>query len=151
MRTYFIAFAAAWITVAAAEPAESRGYLHVVVDRLPQCGYGVGYEQPMVIELREAGGAVVAVADHGGLYMGDASLRVSLYAPDALAGRYEIAFGRCPSLRADPAAAVRCDPVDFFDTVRARLEPTGLEHPQIVRPFGLTARCLDQTAARPAW
>ena len=116
-------------------------HLHVVVDRLPQCDYGVGYEQPLRIDLVH-GGEVVATTYHSGMYTGEESLRVSLHAPEALPGRYTIRFGRCPSLLDDPLASVACENPDWVRRTRARLTPSGMANPQVVEYYRLRARCL---------
>jgi len=120
---------------------ESHGPMTVVIDRLPQCpNYGTGYEQPMRIDLVRDG-AIVESAFHSGMYTGDASLRVGFVFDEAPGGRYEVHFGRCPSLVDDPAGAVACDDVEWFATARARL--TAGDGRQTIRPRGLSARCLD--------
>lgn len=127
----------------AARPADApRGYLHVIVERLPQCDYGVGFEQPLRVDLMH-GGDVVATQFHSGIYTGEDSLEVALHVPDAQAGRYTIRFGRCPSLIDDPLAAVACDDPDWVRQTRARLTPRGIENPQTVEYYRLRARCIE--------
>ena len=128
----------------AAEP-ETRGPLSVLVGPLPQCDYGVGYEQPLRVELVRDN-VVVATAFTAGTYMGEASRFVALYADDAPSGRYTIRFGRCPSMVTDPRASVACTDVDWFAQTRARLRPDGLERPQRVRYYRVRARCLAPDA-----
>lgn len=124
--------------------SSARADLHLVVRRLPQCDYGVGFEQPLRIQLVH-GGRVVAESFHGGTYTGEESLDVSLYALDAPPGRYLVRFGRCPSLRDDPASAVACSDPDWFRRVRVRLRPAGLANPQVVEYYRVRARCLEPT------
>ncbi|MCB9520845.1 MAG: hypothetical protein H6699_08220 [Myxococcales bacterium] len=119
-----------------------RGYLHAIVGPLPQCDYGVGYEQPLRVDL-VLDDEVVATSYTSGTFLGAASLDVSLYAPDAVGGRYTIRFGRCPSMIDDPQASVACTDVDWFRSVRVRLEPRGLENPEVVRYYRVRARCMD--------
>ncbi len=127
----------------ASRPADTpRGYLHVIVDRLPQCEYGVGFEQPLRIDL-VLRGEVVATQFHSGIYTGEDSLKVALHAPDAAAGRYTIRFGRCPSLIDDPLASVACEDPDWVRQTRVRLTPRGIENPEIVEYYRLRARCIE--------
>ena len=125
-------------------------HLHVIVDRLPQCEYGVGYEQPLRIDLVHDG-EVLATSFHSGMYTGEDSLRVPLHVPEAHAGRYRIRFGRCPSLVTDPTAAVACESPDWFKTLRTRLQPSGITEPQVVEYYRVRARCMDlpEPAERP--
>ena len=127
----------------AAGSAESApGYLHVIVERLPQCDYGIGYEQPLRIDLMLRND-LVATQFHSGIYTGDESLEVALHAPHAVAGRYTIRFGRCPSLIEDPLGAVACEEPDWVRRTRVRLTPSGIEEPQIVEYYRLRADCLE--------
>lgn len=143
-----LASALAMLVVAAPMACGSKSpdaepeHLHVLVQRLPQCDYGVGYEQPLRIELLHHG-EVVATSWHGGTYTGEESLLVPLHAPDALPGRYTIRFGRCPSLVDDPAAAAACEDPDWFRRVRVRLRPAGMAEPQVVEYYRVRARCLE--------
>jgi hypothetical protein len=150
MRILSTAIVAAWITAAATPALPTSGYLHVQVDRLPQCAYGVGYEHPWIVELR-VDGTRVAAADHAGVYLGDNSLVVGLYAPMAYEGRYDLAFLRCPSLRDDPAAALRCETPEQVHSMRVRFTPRGLENPERVRLFGLREMCLDGNQSVQNW
>ena len=127
---------------AAGTPDGERGYLHVVVERLPQCDYGIGYEQPLRIDLL-LGDELVATQFHSGIYTGDESLEVALHAPDAVAGRYTLRFGRCPSLIDDPIAAVACAEPDWFRRKRVRLAPGGIDEPRVVEYYRVRASCLD--------
>lgn len=123
--------------------------LHVVLDRLPQCAYGIGLARPVRIELRQAGRLVTA-AMTSGISTDVESLRVSLYAPMAQAGLYEVHIGLCPPLRDDAAATLACDDVEWIEVVRARLRPEGYESPQTIHPRRLRMECLDgQTAYYP--
>lgn len=122
-------------------------HLHVVVQRLPQCEYGVGYEQPLRIEMLYRG-EVVATSWHGGTYTGEESLQVPLHVADALPGRYLIRFGRCPSLVDAPEAAVACENPDWVRRFRVRLRPAGMANPQVVEYYRVRARCLDPAARR---
>ena len=117
-------------------------HLHVIIDRLPQCDYGVGYEQPLRIELLDRDG-VVASTYHSGLYTGERSIQPALHVANALPGRYRIRFGRCPSLVDDPAAAATCEDPRWFRTVRTRLRPQGIDSPVVVNYYRVRARCLD--------
>lgn len=150
MRILTTAIVAAWITAAAMPTVPTIGYLHVQVDRLPQCEYGVGYENPWIVELR-LDDTVVARSDHAGVYLGDASLVVGLYAPQAIEGRYDIVFLRCPSLRSDPRAALLCESPEQVHSMRARLTPRGLENPERVRLFGLRETCLNGNPSVQNW
>jgi hypothetical protein len=147
MRTLTTALFAATVSVAAAS-TDDVGYLHVLVDRLPQCEYGVGFEHPWVLELRD-GDDVLARTDHGGVYLGSSSILASLYVPEARAGRYELVIERCPSLLDDPRAAVACAQPEVVARERVSVSPRGLAHPEVVRLFGLRERCLDGSNAQP--
>ena len=127
---------------AAGSAETTPGYLHVIVERLPQCDYGIGYEQPLRVDLM-LGGDVVATQFHSGIYTGEESLEVGLHAPEAVAGRYTIRFGRCPSLIDDPLGAVACEDPDWVRRTRVRLAPAGIESPQIVEYYRLRADCLE--------
>jgi hypothetical protein len=123
--------------------AESTpGYLHVIVERLPQCDYGIGYEQPLRVDLI-LGNDIVATQFHSGIYTGEESLKVALHAPEAVAGRYTIRFGRCPSLIDDPLGSVACEDPDWVRRTRVRLTPAGIDQPQVVEYFRLRAQCLE--------
>ncbi len=129
------------------EPGQAP--LHVVLDRLPQCAYGIGLSRPVRIELRQAGRVVTSTMSSG-ISTDIESLRVSLYAPMAEAGLYEIHVGLCPPLQGDAAATLACDNVEWLEVVRARLRPEGYESPQTVHPRRLRMECLDgQTAYYP--
>jgi len=120
----------------------SEGYLHVVVDPIPQCPYGTGYERPLRIELEDRE-RVVASALTAGMYTGEDALKVSLHVPVAQGGRYRLRFGRCPSMLDDPLGSVACEDVEWVDRMTLRLEPGGIGTPRIVRPVHLRARCID--------
>lgn len=119
----------------------TRGPMTIVVDQLPQCpGYGVGYEHPMRIDLVHDG-EVVETAFHSGMFTGDASLRVGFVFDDAPGGRYDVRFGRCPSILDEPLASVACDDIDWFATARGRVSAG--EGRQTIRTRGLSAVCLN--------
>ena len=122
-------------------------YLHVVVERLPQCDYGIGFDRPLRVDLLSQE-VVLATSYHSGIYTGEASLAVALHVPRANAGRYRIRFGRCPALVDDPASAVACTPVEWVTETTAVLTPAGIESPQIVEYYRLDAMCLDGRRAR---
>lgn len=124
-------------------------HLHVLVDRLPQCPYGVGYEQPLRVDLLDPDGRVAATTYHSGTYLGEASLQVPLHAPEALPGRYTIRFGRCPSLLEDPRASVACEDPEWVSRMRRRLTPAGMANPQVVEYYRLRAECLPEGGAAP--
>lgn len=132
----------ATFSCAAGDADAEPGYLHVVVERLPQCEYGIGYEQPLRIDLllRDE---LVATQFHSGIYTGDDSLEVALHAPDAVPGRYTIRFGRCPSLIDDPMEAVACENPDWFRRTRVRLTPGGIDDPRVVEYYRVRADCLE--------
>ncbi len=120
-------------------------HLHVIVERLPQCPYGVGFEQPMRVDLLLRGD-VVATTFHSGMYTGESSLEVPLHAANALPGRYTIRFGRCPSILTDPLGSVACEDPDWVRQTRVRLTPAGIENPQRVEYYRLRAACLPVSA-----
>lgn len=122
-------------------------HLHVIVQRLPQCDYGVGFERPLRVELllRDE---VVATTYHSGMYTGEASLNVPLHAPDALPGRYTIRFGQCPSLLTSPLEAVACETPEWTRRTRVRLTPAGMENPQVVEYYRVRATCLPTPEAQ---
>ncbi len=99
-------------------------YLHVIVQRLPQCDYGIGFEQPLRIDLLRRR-QVLATSWHSGVNTGESSLDVPFHVEEALPGRYTIRFGRCPSLIDDPAGAAACEDVDWVARHRVRLVPRG--------------------------
>jgi hypothetical protein len=133
------------VTCASGTP-DLRAPLHLRVGPLPPCEYGLTWEQPLVLELRDAGGAVAQVRV-AGVDMGEASRFASLYVSDARAGTWELAFGRCPPLRPDLAASVACDPVDFFDRMRVHAVPRGWTEPVTVTPIWFRARCVPRLTA----
>lgn len=122
-------------------------YLHVVLRRLPQCAYGVGFDRPVRVDLL-AGEHTVASAFHAGTYMGDESLDVSLYVPTAVPGRYKLRVGLCPSMSEDPEASVACEPVEWTGRTSAFLRPSGIEEPQVVEYYRWNLRCTDGERAR---
>jgi hypothetical protein len=141
---------AAWLFLAGCPRGAAPGaadYLHVIVERLPQCDYGIGFEHPVRVDLMSQD-TVLATSYHSGIYTGEASLAVALHVPRANPGRYRIRFGQCPSLADDPAASVACSPVDWVAETSAVLTPAGIESPQIVEYYRLDALCLDGRRAR---
>ena len=114
----------------------------MVVERLPQCEYGIGYEQPLRVDLL-LNEEVVATQFHSGIYTGNDSLLVALHVPEAVAGRYTIRFGRCPSLIDDPMEAVLCETPDWVRRTHVRLTPSGIDDPQVVEYYRLRADCME--------
>ena len=111
-------------------------YLHVVLRRLPQCAYGVSFERPVRVDLL------------AGTYMGEESLDVSLYVPEAVPGRYLLRVGLCPSMSEDPEASVACEPVEWIGQTRSFLRPSGIDAPQVVEYYRWSLRCRDGERAR---
>lgn len=129
--------------------APPRGDLMVVATYLPQCAYGLGYEQPMHAELR-TNGQVVAVAETAGTFTGPGSLSLSFYASDVPEGNYRLHLGRCPGLRSDPKGAVACDPIDWFKELDlGTLTPRGATAPVAVKLPPIGARCLSVATRSP--
>lgn len=120
-----------------------RADLVLRVGPLPACEYGLAYERPLVVELRDQGGAV-ARGFTSGIDLGEESRFVTLFVHDAVAGNYELAFGRCPPLRDDPRASVACDPPAFFDTMIVRVNPSGRDAPRTVLPIHFRAPCVPR-------
>ena len=113
VRRLLTALAGLACAVVVSGSAPPRGDLMVVATYLPQCAYGLGYEQPMHAELR-TNGQVVAMAETAGTFTGPGSLSLSFYASDVPEGNYRLHLGRCPGLRSDPKGAVACDPIEWF-------------------------------------
>ena len=107
----------------------------------PQCDYGIGFEQPLRIDLLRRR-QVLATSWHSGVNTGESSLDVPFHVEEALPGRYTIRFGRCPSLIDDPAGAAACEDVDWVARHRVRLVPRGIDSPEIVEYDQLWAECL---------
>ena len=122
-------------------------YLHVVLRRLPQCAYGVSFERPVRVDLL-AGEHLLDTAFHAGTYMGEESLDVSLYVPEAVPGRYLLRVGLCPSMSEDPEASVACEPVEWIGQTRSFLRPSGVDAPQVVEYYRWSLRCRDGERAR---
>lgn len=125
---------------------EEPQWLHVVVDQIPQCGYGVGYARPLRVDLTYQSEPLASVF-HAGVYTGEESLRLSLHVPAAAAGRYRLRYGLCPDPIESPGASVRCAEVDWLRDQRVRLAPAGPESPEYVRPRQLEIQCADRSMA----
>ena len=129
--------------------APPRGDLMVVATYLPQCAYGLGYEQPLHAELR-TNGQVVATVETAGTFTGPGSLSLSFYASDVPEGNYRLHIGRCPALRSDPKGAVACGPIVWFKEVDlGTLAPLGATQPIAVKLPPMTARCLSVATRSP--
>lgn len=129
--------------------APPRGDLMVVATYLPQCAYGLGYEQPMHAELR-ANGQVVATVETAGTFTGPGSLTLSFYATDVPEGNYRLHIGRCPALRTDPKGSVACSPLTWFKEIDlGTLTPLGATRPVAVKLPPMTARCLSVASRSP--
>jgi hypothetical protein len=127
------------IRASADTPGET---LAVVLEGLPPCGYGLGYEEPLRVELvRDE--QVVATALHSGIDTGPDSLRVTLVAGGMSEDRYSIVVSNCGSLVDDARAAAACAEPDRDLTIDVRLTPNGIADPQIVRTQRIRARCLQ--------
>jgi hypothetical protein len=121
-------------------------WLHVIVDRLPQCPYGIPFERPMVIELLWDD-VLVASADSAGTSNDVESLRVALHVPQAQPGRYTLRIGLCPSL-SDPQAALACESPEWISERDVRLAPAGIEAPITVHPGTIRTVCRDGSTAQ---
>lgn len=121
-------------------PAE-RGWLHVVVEGLPTCPYGIGYAEPLRFELWNAQQAIASQMV-GGMSIGESSLQVSLHVPDAPSGVYEVRIYRCPPLREAPQASVACASPPLVTTFRVRARAAGVQRPQYVTAPYFEATCL---------
>lgn len=145
------AASAFWLTpVSTAQvPLPPRGFLHVLLEPIPQCVYGIGYEQPWRIELDGPEG-FAGRAFTSGVFLGPNSLSVSLYDRDAPPGDYRVRIGRCPNLREQPLESVACRQVEWFKELDlGRIEPQGLAAPHVVKLPPLVARCLSVPARSP--
>jgi hypothetical protein len=138
--------------LAGSTPESSQGgpttlpWLHVIVDRLPQCPYGVPFERPMVIELLWDN-LLVASADSAGTSNDIESLRVALHVPQAQPGRYTLRVGLCPSL-SDPQAALACSAPEWISERTVHLVPAGMHAPVTVNPGIIRTVCRDGSSAQ---
>lgn len=131
---------------AAAGTSAALQWLHVIVDRLPQCPYGIPFERPMVIELLWDD-VLVASADSAGTSNDVESLRVALHVPQAQSGRYTLRIGQCPSL-SDPQAALACESPEWVSERTVRLVPAGIDAPVTVHPGTIRTVCRDGSTAQ---
>ncbi|TVQ95348.1 MAG: hypothetical protein EA398_17885 [Deltaproteobacteria bacterium] len=119
--------------------------LHLVLDRLPACGYGLAPSRPFVAEVwHRPTGEAIAHASHGGIDMGPQTLQIELFARDAPPGPYRIRLGQCPHLREDPLASVACTEPEWVWQHNRRLRPRGLGRPILVRIPELSVDCLER-------
>ncbi len=112
------------------------------VSGLRECDYGVGWERPMVVELRTMDEELVARSHHSGMNTGPESRHVWLYARNATPGRYRLHFGFCPALRRDPAASAACEEIEWFRRRSVTVLARGLDQPQVIHVPLEEPRCM---------
>ena len=118
------------------------GDLHVTLDRLPACGYGLAPERPFVAEVwDERDARRVAETSHGGIDMGEETLRVELYAAGVRRARYRVRLGMCPSLLERPMEALRCEDPAWVWEGRRTMRPRGVGRAHVFRLPELNVAC----------